>query len=283
MLRFCIAAAVLLTSISANAQPTRFALELEAGPVWQSYNDVEIPNDGTATRFSLKDLAGSGPWPAGRAYLTWNINDRHGLRALAAPLTITETGTPAGPISFAGADYAAGTPTEATYKFNSWRLGYRYTFGGGGDRWTWRLGFTAKIRDAKIELRQGDVTSQKTDLGFVPLLHVSADWRFTGRWSLLLDIEALAGGPGRAEDVSLEVSRETVDRTGPWPRATAWSKAAPTSMKSTPSPGSTSPWCRRPTASDLRMAHSRLHSCPLCRDASVSRSDRVLSYVNIFC
>lgn len=201
-----------LIAASAHAQPSRFALELEAGPVWQSYNDIEIPNDGTATRFSLKDLAGTGPWFAGRAYLTWNINARHGLRVLAAPLSITETGTSADPLKFAGADYAAGAPVEATYKFNSWRLGYRYTFGGGGDRWTWRLGFTAKIRDAKIELKQGQTTSRKTDVGFVPLLHLSTDWRFAGRWFLLLDIEALAGGPGRAEDAALKISRELSPR-----------------------------------------------------------------------
>jgi hypothetical protein len=91
-------------------------------------------------------------------------------------------------------------------------VGYRYTFGGGGDRWTWRLGFTAKIRDAKIKLEQGETTSRKTDLGFVPLLHVGADWRFSGRWFLLLDVEALAGGPGRAEDASLKISREMSPR-----------------------------------------------------------------------
>ena len=207
MLRF-IAAAILMIAVTASAQPSKFALELEAGPVWQSYNDVEIPNDGTATRFSLKDLTGSGPWFSARAYLTWNINDRHGIRALAAPLSITETAVTTDPIRFAGADFAAGVSTEATYKFNSWRLGYRYTFGGGGEVWTWRLGFTAKIRDAKIALSQGDVSSEKTDLGFVPLLHVSTDWQFTNGWFMLLDIEALAGGPGRAEDVSLKLSHE---------------------------------------------------------------------------
>ena len=35
--------------------------------MWQSYNDVEIPNDGTATRFSLSDLVGTGPWAAGQS------------------------------------------------------------------------------------------------------------------------------------------------------------------------------------------------------------------------
>jgi hypothetical protein len=203
--------ALLIAAASATAQPARFALEIEAGPVWQSYNDAEIPNDGTATRFSIKDLAGTGPWFAGRAYLTWNINERHSLRAMAAPLTISETGVPDDVVRFAGAEYAAGEPTEATFKFNSWRLGWRYTFAGDGP-WTWRLGFTAKIRDAKIELRQGATTSRKTDLGFVPLLHVGIERRLAGKWSALLDIEALGGGPGRAEDAALKIAYDVSPR-----------------------------------------------------------------------
>jgi hypothetical protein len=31
------------------AQAGAWTLELEAGPAWQSYNDVEVPNDGSAT------------------------------------------------------------------------------------------------------------------------------------------------------------------------------------------------------------------------------------------
>jgi len=190
---------------------TRFAVELEVGPVWQSSNDVQIPNDADGTRFSLVDLAGYGPWPAGRLYLTWNINDRHGLRALAAPLSFTETGILQEPVDFAGASYLPGVPTEATYQFDSWRLTYRYRF-HDGDRWTWWVGATAKIRDAKIELQQGDVTSRDTDLGFVPLLHLAADWRLSERWHLLLDLDALAGGPGRAEDFATKLAYDVNDR-----------------------------------------------------------------------
>mgnify|MGYP000158011055 CR=1 FL=1 len=54
------------------------------GAVWQSRNDVQIPNDDTGTRFSLVDVVGTGPWNAGRIHLTWNINERHGLRAAFA-------------------------------------------------------------------------------------------------------------------------------------------------------------------------------------------------------
>ena len=192
------------------AEAPRFTLRIEGGPAWQSLNDVQIPNDASGTRFSVYDLAGSGPWPAVRAYLTWRTGGRHALRVLVAPFSITGTGVPGQTIDFAGATYAAGVPVEATYQFNSYRLSYRYRL-HEGERWTWWTGFTAKVRDAKIELGQGAITSRKTDLGFVPLLHVAGDWRFAPSWRLGLDADALAGGPGRAEDVALTLGRDLGD------------------------------------------------------------------------
>jgi hypothetical protein len=203
--------ALLAPAAAALADEQPFAIELEAGAVWQSSNNVEIPNDGTATRFSLKDLVGDGPWPAGRLYFTWNIDSKHGLRVLLAPLSYTETGIFDEPVLFVDEEYLPGVPTEATYQFNSWRVGYRYTF-HRSERWTWRVGFTAKVRDAKIELKQGDRSSRDTDVGFVPLLHLSGDWQFAERWRLLLDIEALGGGPGRAEDVALKIGYDLSER-----------------------------------------------------------------------
>jgi hypothetical protein len=194
-------ALALLLPASAAAQAPRFELELEGGAAWQSYNDVQIPNNESGTRFSLYDLAGGGPWPAGRLYLTWNIDDRHSLRALAAPFSLTETGVPDDPIRFAGADYAAAEPVEATYTFNSYRLGYRYRV-HRGEHSTLRIGATAKIRDATVRLEQGTVSSRKDDVGFVPLLHLSGEWYVAPRWRLMLDVEGLAGGPGRAVDAT---------------------------------------------------------------------------------
>ena len=204
------------TSGSAQETPP-VVIEVEAGPAWQSYNDVEIPNDGTATRFSLEELAGSGPWPAARLYVTWNLSDRHGLRLLAAPFSLTETGLPDRAIDFAGASYGKGEPAEATYTFNSYRLSYRYRVHAGETTRAW-VGFTAKVRDAEIALEQGATSSEKTDFGFVPLLHLAADWRLATRWSLSLDVDALAGGPGRAEDAALRIGYDLSDhwtvRTG---------------------------------------------------------------------
>ena len=201
-------------SVSAQApeqSPTPWIFEFEGGPVWQSYNDVEIPNDGSATRFSLQDLAGSGPWGAGRLYVTWNPSERHGFRLLLAPLTIEATGVPGEPLDFAGATYQAGEPTQARYTFNSYRLSYRYRFHQGTRMTAW-IGFTGKIRDAVTSLDQGAVSSRKTNVGFVPLLHLAGDWRMAPRWTASLDIDALAGGPGRAEDAALELGYDVSER-----------------------------------------------------------------------
>jgi hypothetical protein len=205
LLACCLSLATL--TVYAEDEPFRFAAELEVGPVWQSRNNVQIPNDENGTRFSLVDLAGNGPWVSGRFYFSWNVTERHGLRLLLAPLSYTETGTFDETVDFAGATFLPGVPTEATYQFNSWRVTYRYQF-KRGERWNWWVGFTAKVRDAKIRLEQGATASEDTDVGFVPLLHLRGDWRFAGRWHLILDLDALGGGPGRAEDVSLKISRD---------------------------------------------------------------------------
>ncbi|MFW5951383.1 MAG: hypothetical protein ACOCVZ_04635 [Gemmatimonadota bacterium] len=195
---------------AAQGAPT-LEIELEGAPAWQSYNDVEIPNDGSATRFSLHDLAGAGPWAAARVYVTWNLDDRHGLRLLLAPFSLTETGTPDAAIDFSGASFAAGQPVRATYTFNSYRLTYRYRFHRSETTTAW-VGLTAKIRDAVVRLEQGPTVGEKTDLGFVPLLHLAGHWRFAPRWRLGLDVDALAGGPGRAEDAALELGYDLADR-----------------------------------------------------------------------
>lgn len=195
----------------ATAQTPRLEIEVEVGPAWQTANDVEIPNDGTATRFSLSRLAGTGPSPTGRAYLSLGLSERHSLRLLYAPLSISGIGSPNGPIDFAGAAYAGGIPAEATYTFNSYRLSYRW-LARSSERFSWWLGLTAKVRDATISLEQGSTTSRKDDLGFVPLLHLAGEWRPRSSWYLSLDADGLAGGPGRAVDAALRIGYDIGDR-----------------------------------------------------------------------
>ena len=96
---------------------------------------------------------------------------------------------------------------DATYRFNSYRLTYRYTL-VDSERVRFGIGFTAKVRDAEISLRDGTQEGKTTDVGFVPLLHLHLDWRWTPRWGLLAEADAAAapGGQGRAEDVAVAVT-----------------------------------------------------------------------------
>lgn len=188
----------------AAAQTSPYTFEIEGGAVWQSGNDVEVPNDGTATRFSLQTALGSGPWSAGRIYLTWHRSESQSLRILFAPLTLQATGMLSEAVHFSGVTYAPGTPTRGTYAFNSYRASYRWRVHTSARSSVW-LGFTAKVRDASIILAQGETTSRTDDVGFVPLLHVAAERRL-GPVRVAFDADALAGGPGRAVDASLKLA-----------------------------------------------------------------------------
>jgi hypothetical protein len=130
----------------------RFRFELEGGPVWQTKNDVRIPGN-TGTEFSFKDLTGSGPYPAGRFTFDWNFLERHGLRLEIAPLRIDGNGTFNQPVRFAGTTFSPGTPTEGKYKFDTYRVSYRYLF-LNKSAWRMHVGATLLVRDAKIELEQ---------------------------------------------------------------------------------------------------------------------------------
>jgi hypothetical protein len=206
MMKSRIVTATLLLTLLAGGQawasgaPPVYSVALETGAAWSSRNDVRIPSEG-GTQFDLLELIGTGPDPYVRLHATWQLAPRHGLRLTLAPLEISGSGTLNQPVQFAGASFAAG-PTDATYMFNTYRLTYRYTM-KETDEWLWRLGVTGLVRDAEIELRQGAVTAKDSDVGFVPLLHLSAERRLGERWRLLADFDGLASGQGRALDLAV--------------------------------------------------------------------------------
>jgi hypothetical protein len=186
-----------------GADPKKFSIEIEAGPVWQSRNDVRVPNE-TGTKFSMRDIQGSGPFAAARVNFDYAFRPKHEFRVLAAPLSVTATGQLSAATSFAGKTFAPGQPVEGTYQFNSYRLTYRYRI-YEGDRWTWKIGATGKIRDAKIELRQGGVSAVDENVGFVPLLHLDGEYRWNEKWRFNVNMDGLAAKQGRAFDIALKL------------------------------------------------------------------------------
>ncbi len=200
VLPVCMVAVLAAGSASAQtSMPGRIGITVEVLNVWQQRNDVRIPPD-TGTGFSLVDLVGSSPTPSVRVTATADITERQQVRVIYAPLRLTGLGTPASPISFAGTTFPPA-PTDAVYQFSSYRATWSYRV-YQGPTWTWRLGFTGFVRDARIALTQGDRTDEDTDVGFVPLGHVSGNARLSARWSVLLELDGSAAPQGRAIDLA---------------------------------------------------------------------------------
>jgi len=202
---------LLAQSRGMDERDSRFSVELEAGPAWQTRNDVQIPNDASGTRFALDELTGSGPFPAFRLYAEARLGSRNFLRLLVAPLSLEGTGTLTQPTRFNEVTFDPGVPTSATYRFDSYRLTWAYRLVADP---TWRidLGLTAKLRSAAIDLEQGNLTSSYDNVGFVPLLHLHAAWRPSVSWTLAFDADGAAAPQGRAFDVSLKLYRDLSDR-----------------------------------------------------------------------
>jgi hypothetical protein len=175
--------------------------EVEGGVVFSARNDTRIPGNSGSNLSLVNDLH-TDPAPAFRVRLGYRFAERHFITALYAPLQLTARGTVDRDVTFLGGTYPAGTPLLAVYRFNSYRLTYRYSVirRAGLDV---ASGLTGKIRDAETSLYGVDAR-RKTNVGFVPLINVLIAWRPTGSaLGLLLDVDALAAPQGRAEDVLL--------------------------------------------------------------------------------
>jgi hypothetical protein len=186
--------------------------DAEGGYVWPGYIDVRIPNE-TGTLFSLTDDLPAESKFIYRLRLGYRFSPKHSLSVLFAPLSLNAQGRVNKDIFFNGDLFRANTDLRALYKFNSYRLTYRFDF-INSKKWKVGLGLTAKIRDAEVRLEDQEKRSSNTDVGFVPLLNFRVEWMISTRISVLLEGDALAspGGQGRAEDVLLALFYRLNDR-----------------------------------------------------------------------
>jgi hypothetical protein len=203
-----IAAVLALTACGAAAGG--WFVDVEAGGAFPGYNDVQVPNDSTGTRFSLTEVLDVPPVPVFRARVGYSTG-RHAFSAFAAPLRLEGDGTLAADVRFRGTVFPEGTDVEGLYRFDSYRLTWRYLVHESSCL-AFSAGLTAKIRDAEIRLSGGGITESETNMGFVPLVSFSLAWSPCGVWGLLLDGDALVGPVGRAEDVFLGGTFRADDR-----------------------------------------------------------------------
>jgi hypothetical protein len=187
-------------------------IDLESGLVFTGYNDVRIPGD-EGTLFSLKNDLIPETGFFYRIRLNYTIKSRHTLSLLYAPLETKSQGSVTNDILFEGVVFPANSELKGTYKFNSYRLTYRYDI-VQKPRFEFGLGFTVKIRDAKIALSSPGLYSEKTNVGFVPIINFRLLWKMNEKFGLLLDGDALAAPQGRAEDVLLAATYKLSDNFG---------------------------------------------------------------------
>jgi hypothetical protein len=198
--KILISSTIFLGAVCFSAQvKAQLNFDIEGGISTTVYNDVRIPGSG-GTFISLYDELDSKSIFFSRIRVGYQFGKRSEILALYAPLTFNYKGSVDNDIIFQGETYPTGTIINATYKFNSYRLTYRYYL-LKNDKLTAGIGLTLKVRDALIGIRGGGLESQKTDLGLVPLINFNLHWKPLNRIGILVDGDALAAPQGRAEDV----------------------------------------------------------------------------------
>lgn len=184
-----------VTNVYANLDNS---LDIEAGIAFTGYNDIAVPAS-QANQFSLKDDLTSDPVGAVRIRYGRQF-DKHWLGLLVAPLTVKSSGQFDKDITFKGDVFRAGEQIDAVYRFDSYRLLYRYLF-IQRPRHQFSFGGALKVRDAEIRLKNTSNNTPRKNLGFVPLLSFNYTHKTTDKLNLIIDGEALVAPQGRAEDV----------------------------------------------------------------------------------
>lgn len=186
---------------AAPASAGTWSVDAETGIVNASRADVRIPSVG-GTGFNFTNDLETDSAPYFRAGVSRSVGERHSLRVELVPLTLKGEGTFDAPVSFNGITFAAGTPTTGHFRFNTWRLEYRYRMDDEG-AFRWQLGGTLLVRDAEISVQQGPIESNDDNLGVVPLVGFGLQWNLHESLQAVIEGNALASPQGRAEDVFL--------------------------------------------------------------------------------
>lgn len=189
------------TALAAPARGAGWWFDLEGGIADAGRNDVAVPGE-TGTRLSFSEDLATDANRYWRLRIGRDLGERHHVSALVAPLRFVARGSAPFDVFFEDRAFAAGTPLEGHYRFDSYRLTWRYDF-RVRERLRLGAGLTAKVRDAEIRLEGADVETSTSNTGFVPLIHFRLEWRPRPAWRLLCEGDALAGPQGRAEDVFL--------------------------------------------------------------------------------
>ena len=209
---FAVTLILLISSFLTASLNAQVILDFETGLVSTGYNDVRIPgNQGTLISFKDDLTPSSGIFY--RIRFNYTFSSAHTLSLLFAPLTVKSEGRINKDVNFAGQVFPANEDLSGSYKFNSYRLTYRYDF-VQNPTLEFGLGFTAKIRDARIALSSPEISAEKSNVGFVPIINFRLFWHSYEKLGFLLEGDALAAKQGRAIDVLFAASYKLSNQIG---------------------------------------------------------------------
>lgn len=201
--RILISATLIAVSlfIQTSVADAQVFIDVESGVVFTGYNNVRIPGD-EGTLFSLKTDLDASPAAFFRLRVGYTIRSRHAISLLYAPLNVKSDGTIDKQIYFEGVSFPSNSYMEASYKFNSYRITYRYDM-VQRPKFEFGLGLTVKIRDAEIALQSEGLAASKANVGLVPLINFRLHWNLNENFGILFEGDALGVKQGRAEDLLL--------------------------------------------------------------------------------
>lgn len=201
---------LLCTGVAVGYSSTRFKFSFESGMATAGYSDIRIPGT-TGTLISFSEELETDPTVFVRGRFTYYFGRSNSLSILYAPLTLNASGSVDREAIFEGESFDPNVELDGVFRFNSYRLTYQH-YWFIGDKLDAGLGITAKIRDAAISLEDATHNSEKTNVGFVPLIRFTLAWRFAAPFAIILDGDALAAPQGRAEDIAIAIQGDITDR-----------------------------------------------------------------------
>lgn len=174
-------------------------ISLDVGQTKTNFNRFAVPNN-EKDKISLNS---NDTLTSYRLTGLYNLKNGNQLYFLLAPLTTNNDFISSKNFDFDGVSYSSGLDTNVNYKFNSYRFGYLWKWNFKNlDLWA---GVVGKIRDAKIEVSQGNKSNSYSNVGFVPLVSFGAEWTLHKEFSIYTHTDALTAPQGSAYDTQLEL------------------------------------------------------------------------------
>jgi hypothetical protein len=186
---------IIMIGFSINTE-AQLSLDIETGTFLVNRNDASSSwknsfgelNGTEGTLFSYaKDFNNPlKPLIRIRTNYAFGTNNKHIISFLAAPLEYTTSGTLNNPITFNSVVFDAQKETQGFYKFNGYRLTYRYQW-LQSEKITLGLGLTLNYRDAAFSLKQENLYERNYNRGFVPLINTYTRIQLKEKLSILID------------------------------------------------------------------------------------------------